>query len=116
MRKLIFVYNADSGALNTAFDIAHKLISPSTYKCNLCSLTYGVFKEREEWKRFREESGDELIFLHKDEFEAQYGAPQADYPVVLEETAEGLRPYVSPEEIRDLGGLADLMALLRNRA
>ena len=31
--KLIFVYNAESGKLNTLFDIAHKVIKPETYKC-----------------------------------------------------------------------------------
>lgn len=115
MRKLIFVYNADSGKLNTALDIAHKLISPATYKCNLCSLTYGVFSEREEWKRFRAESDDELTFLHKDEFEQAYDQPQPDYPVVLEETAEGLKPHVSAAEMGAIKDLDGLMAVLRGR-
>ena len=33
--KLIFVYNANSGKLSAALDIAHKIISPSTYQCRL---------------------------------------------------------------------------------
>jgi len=52
--KLIFVYNANSGAINALLDSAHKIISPQTYDCKLCELTYGVFKEDEEWLRFLE--------------------------------------------------------------
>ncbi len=115
MRKLIFVYNADSGQLNTALDIAHKLISPSTYQCNLCALTHGVFSEREEWKRFREESDDELTFLHKDEFERRYGQPQPAYPVVLEQTPDGLRAHIPATQMQGLKGLDGLLALLRTR-
>ncbi|NJM95354.1 MAG: GTPase, partial [Acaryochloridaceae cyanobacterium CSU_5_19] len=43
MDRLIFVYNANSGGINTALDIAHKLLSPSTYRCNLCRLTHDTF-------------------------------------------------------------------------
>jgi len=115
MRSLIFVYNANSGALNTALDIAHKLISPSTYQCNLCSLTHGVFSEHEDWKHFREESDDELIFLHKDEFEKAYNHQQDDYPVVFEKTSDGLNIFISANDMRTLNDLPALMAQLRSR-
>jgi hypothetical protein len=114
IRTLIFVYNADSCLRNLAFDIAHKLISPATYQCSLCALTHGVLSERDEWRRFRDESPDELLFLHRDEFERDY-PPQPDYPLVLERTTEGLRPLVTPEELRALPDLPALMALLRSR-
>ncbi|WP_232221892.1 hypothetical protein [Methanococcoides burtonii] len=38
---LIFVYNADSGLINEMKDYVHKIVSPSTYECNLCAITYG---------------------------------------------------------------------------
>ena len=46
--KLLFVYNVNSGKLNILFGIVHKIISPSTYTCELCSLTHGVFSEHVE--------------------------------------------------------------------
>ena len=70
--KIIFVYNADSGFVSSLLDIGHKVISPDTYSCNLCKMTYGVIGEREEWKKYRESSKDEMEFLHKDEFENKY--------------------------------------------
>ena len=63
--KIIFVYNANSGFVSSLLDIGHKVISPDTYSCNLCKMTYGVVGEREEWKRYRESSKDEMEFLHQ---------------------------------------------------
>ncbi|MGK7958822.1 MAG: GTPase [Crocosphaera sp.] len=80
--KIIFVYNANSGVMNTVLDIGHKILSPETYECNLCNITYGILTEKKEWKAFRESSSDELEFLHKDEFEQKYQQVR-DYPIVL---------------------------------
>jgi hypothetical protein len=54
--NLLFVYNANSGKLNAAFDMAHKAISPSTYKCSLCALTHNPLKEKKEWVDFQKAS------------------------------------------------------------
>ena len=69
-------------------DIGHKLLSPQTYSCNLCRMTHGLLKEKEGWKKFREASGHELEFLHKDEFEQKYQM-QTGYPVILQEQDNG---------------------------
>lgn len=70
--QLLFVYNADSGLYNTLTDMAHKLLSPDTYACDLCSITHGVFRERDEWRSFIESLPVESTFLHRDEFYRQY--------------------------------------------
>lgn len=109
--RLIFIYNADSGMLNTMKDIGQKLFSPATYDCFLCSLTHGTFRENPEWKRFREASSAELVFLHRDEFEKQYGT-SFDYPVIVKEN-EGLEVAVNREELSRITTLAELMARVR---
>ena len=38
----VFVYNADSGLLNTVRDIWVRVARPADYECALCLLTYGV--------------------------------------------------------------------------
>lgn len=89
--KLIFVYNANAGKINSLLDSAHKLISPGTYDCKLCELTHGVFKEDVDWILFRESVKTtnpnlQLEFLHKDEFEKQYWSkwlPKYEYPIIL---------------------------------
>ncbi len=110
--KLIFVYNADSGKLSAALDIAHKIISPSTYACNLCALTYGTFTERDVWKKFREESDTELVFYHKDEFENEF-KKQFTYPIVLREENGELTEYLSTDKINSISDVKDLIAQLK---
>jgi len=39
---IVFVYNADGGLFNTLSNIVHKIFSPETYRCKLCSITYSV--------------------------------------------------------------------------
>ena len=50
MKTLIFVYNANAGLFNMMSDYAHKIISPETYECNLCALTYGNLGMKQKWK------------------------------------------------------------------
>lgn len=93
-RTLIFVYNANSGKINAWLDSAHKIVSPKTYQCRLCDLTYGIFKENEDWTRFRESAVTthpdlQLEFLHIDEFEKKYWSkwlPKYTYPIILEKS------------------------------
>jgi hypothetical protein len=111
---LIFVYNADSGKLNTLFDAGHKIISPDTYRCNLCTLTHGTLTERRAWKDFRESTSLSLVFLHRDEFERQYEKAPS-YPIVLRRE-RGLEVFISTEELNALSGPEELIALIRERA
>ncbi len=39
--KLIFFCNADTGIFNAMRDTIHKVLSPSTYQCRLCYISYG---------------------------------------------------------------------------
>lgn len=105
--KLIFVYNADSGMLNTVKDISHKLFSPQTYDCFLCSLTHDTFKENSEWKAFRNSSAAEMVFLHRDEFEEKYNR-KLEYPVILKET-DDLETVISKDTLASYSSLGDLI-------
>jgi hypothetical protein len=110
--KLIFVYNANAGKLSAALDIAHKIVSPSTYQCNLCTLTYGTFTERDVWKKFREESDTELVFYHKDEFENEF-KKQFTYPIVLKDENGELSEYISTDKINAINDVEELIAQLK---
>ena len=105
--KLIFVYNADAGLMNTLIDIGHKALSPQTYECNLCGLTFGLFTEHKQWKQFREESDTEMEFLHRDEFEQKY-ARKFKYPVILKND-ENLSVAISEAELNEIKTLDELI-------
>lgn len=116
--KLIFIYNANSGAVNALLDSAHKIISPKTYDCQLCDLTFGVFSEKEAWKKFRETSGIEMVFLHKDEFLKQYRSkwlPKYDFPIILSEEKYGLEIFMAAQELRTLELTSELIKEIQSR-
>ena len=106
--KLIFVYNAQSGIFNAVRDAVHKIVSPETYPCELCALTYGAVGERKAWRQYRRQSGHEMVFLHKDEFEEQYGQ-RFPYPLVLCDDDGRLTPLITREQFQEMDVLVDLI-------
>ncbi len=116
MEKLIFVYNANAGKLNALLDAGHKIVSPSTYACNICDLTHGIFRERKEWIRFRESIKIPLLFLHKDEFMKVYASkwlPKYEFPIILLETSGTLEVAISTKECQELENLPALMKAVK---
>lgn len=122
MSKLIFVYNADAGAMNTALDIAHKVLSPDTYSCNLCMLTHDTFTERSAWKSFRESHAMQMEFLHKDEYEQRYdrfsrsiGAEKRheSYPVILKEDHGNIDMFLDTAAINRIQDVSTLIATIQ---
>lgn len=111
--KLLFVYNADSGLFNALTDIAHKLISPETYQCNLCNLTHGYFAARDEWIHFLQDLDAEIRFLHRDEYIKQYGQPDAELPAIFVESADGHLLWVDKKVINNLSSTDALMEMIR---
>ena len=51
-KKIIFVYNADSGVVNVVKDFWKKILRPSSYECNLCMQTFSTFGMKKGWKNF----------------------------------------------------------------
>lgn len=118
IKKLIFIYNANSGKKNALVDIAHKIISPNTYACSLCDITFGFFKENKDWKKFRKASKISMEFLHKDEFTKAFASKfsfRTSYPVVLAETAYNLEFFIATDELNTIENVADLMRLVEER-
>jgi hypothetical protein len=111
---LVFVYNAGSGLVNGALDLAHKLLSPHTYPCRLCALTYGTFGMKREWRAFVDALPHPAEFLHKDELRERYGLT-TPLPAVLWREGERLTPWLGPEELNACETLQELQALIRAR-
>ncbi len=112
---LVFVYNADSGALNMLLDIGHKIVSPQTYACNLCAITHSTFSMRDEWKRFVDETGLPVEFLHRNELDERYGVRGVALPAVFLKTDGKLREWIGRDEINRCHTLDDLKQLVQTR-
>ena len=114
-KKILFIYNANSDTGSKMLDFAHKIVSPATYNCNLCSLTHGNFTENKQWKTFRERlmaEDYELEFYHKDEFQESYKSKfghKYTYPIILLETTHDLEVLVTTEKLNTFEGVEDLI-------
>ena len=114
-RKLIFVYNADSGPINFVKDFWHKLLKPSTYKCNLCAQTFGTFGIKKDWKSFIKNLGMEAEFLHKNEFEKKFGLDDAEYPSAYVLNNDALNLLITRDEMNSAKSLDEMEALVLNK-
>ena len=91
--QLIFVYNAKSGFLNGVFDYIHKFVSPHTYSCNLCSITYDNIGKKNEWSKYLNSLPINIIFAYKD----------------------NLYNYIKNIEINNLKNLNELILLMNKK-
>lgn len=115
-KKILFIYNAHSDTGRQLFDLAHKMLSPTTYGCSLCALTFGKFTEKQRWKTFRKSlisKGYRLSFLHKDEFQKSYKSKFGHaftFPVVLIETDYDLEIAIGTQQLNEMEGVEELIS------
>ncbi|MDQ2751705.1 MAG: hypothetical protein M3R72_01625 [Bacteroidota bacterium] len=109
--QLLFVYNANSNLFSTVTGFAHKILSPSTYQCQLCALTYGNVLIKQQWKSFIAALSIETVFLHKDEFEKQYKTVPA-LPAVFILNMGEIKEIITRTEIETCYTLEELKRLV----
>lgn len=114
-KKIVFVYNANSGILNMAADYIHKIVSPSTYNCRLCAITYGNTGMRTRWKEFIAELKYQSDFLHIDEFQEKYGEIKDELPCAYIETLGKLELFITADEMNSCENLENLMELVEGK-
>lgn len=107
--KLIFVYNADAGFLSGMLDSIHKTVSPETYQCALCRLTYGAFAMDRSWKDYLRALPIATEFFHRQEFQVAYPEATFPLPVILLDNDGTLSPLLSAEQMQ---ALPDVNALI----
>ena len=63
--QILFVYNANSSLIPGIFDVAKKATGNS--QCALCDITWGLVKEKEEWKAVDQNLGIPTAYYHRDD-------------------------------------------------
>lgn len=112
--ELVLVYNANKKVGDQMVDYLHKVFSPSTYDCKLCSLTHHNLGARRAWKEFIESSDLPMQFLYKDQFKAKY-QEDFDFPVVLSYDKSGFTRILGKKELESLNDLEEFLVLLKER-
>jgi hypothetical protein len=103
--RLIFIYNADGGLVQMVLDSLHKTLSPATYPCSLCALTYGSVRMDPKWRKWLAALATPAVFQHKDD------TPYKDVPLpaVLCESGGQIDVLI---DAPTLDGIATLDALI----
>ncbi|MFZ4745760.1 MAG: hypothetical protein ACOYLK_02560 [Sphingomonas sp.] len=109
--RLIFIYNADGGIMQGIMDSVHKTVSPSTYPCSLCAITYGAFTMDRHWRAWLKALPVPSLFYHKDD------SPYRDIalPVVLVERGGQVEPLVPADRLKALESVDALIADIEAR-
>ena len=112
-RRIIFVYNADSGPFALLKDYVHKIVSPETYPCSLCQITFDNLGMKRAWRRFVQALPHPAVFLHRDELAAHYPAlSDLALPAVILDDDSAMRVLVSAEELDRTPDVGALQALV----
>ena len=115
-RKIIFVYNANSNLFSLLTDYVHKSVAPSTYNCQLCSLTYSNFGMKKQWKEFIERLQDEKLFFYKDDFIRKYpDHSNVILPAIFLERNGTLNELLTAAELSSFKALNELQNALTQK-
>lgn len=103
--RLIFIYNANGGLVHMALDSLHKTLSPATYPCSLCALTYGSLRMDPKWRKWLAALAIPAVFQHKDDTPHKH----VPLPAVLCESGGRIEELI---DAATLDGIASLDALI----
>lgn len=112
---LLFVYNADEGVFAAIGDAVHKVVSPDTYPCSLCAITYGALRMRPEWRAYLKSLPYEVRFHHRPDFRRAYPAFSVTLPAILFVEDDALpRVIVDAATLDRVRSLQELIAILES--
>jgi hypothetical protein len=114
-REFILIYNAKGGKWNGTLDLIHKYISPETYKCNLCKVTFNIVMKKK-WKTFINNSIHSFTFLHKEDLELNSLEKfQNNLPIFIEKKNNKYDVLLSSVEMEKLQSEDDLISLFKEK-
>jgi hypothetical protein len=101
IRKIIFVYNADSGRLAAMLDSVKKAVG-SAKACSLCTITHGLVSKKVEWGDVENQLGFPVEYYHRDDMPPAIRRfiqkAELDLPVVLLKNSDGTFTVAVPPD------------------
>ena len=96
-------------------DTLHKYLSPKTYECNLCQITYDL-KMRKAWKNYIEESPHDFKFLHLEEL-SDFGLEGYinELPICLEKLNGKYKVIINKNEMNAFQDEHELIESLKTK-
>ena len=112
---LVFVYNAPDGAGAALFDAVHKIVSPATYPCSLCAVTYGAVAMKREWREGLRALPIPTKFLHREGFARAYPGLAVPLPAVLLDRGDAPQVLLDAATLNAQPDVTSLIATLEAR-
>ena len=102
VRELIGVYDADGTLLGEArYWIGARL---GRTHCALCDITHGLFTERDDWRRCRDDLDVEFRTYHRNDAPADVLTAGSPAPFVVARTDRGLVALLGPADLDACAG------------
>lgn len=114
--KVLFIYNANSGIHNKVIDSIHKNISPDSYKCKLCFVSYDNLGKKKEWKKYLDTLSFEYEFLYKNQVKEKY--PDLKYlklPAIYVNLEKKYEVLINSEELEKVNNINELINLMKKK-
>ena len=115
MSEIVFIYNAKSGTVNSLIDWAHKIVSPDTYECSLCSITYDNLGKKAEWSTFLRELKIKSTFIYKDQIINDQKLKDVPLPCAYLKKSNDIKLLISSDEMNTYKNLEELIVSLRKK-
>jgi len=113
-KTILFLYNAEDDFPSIVEDFIHKSISPNTYPCQLCKLTYGTFYKKKQWREFLSNLNYSYKFVYRNnDVNINYHGNQ--YPIILFGNLENNEVLVSTDELNACQTVEDLIEIIINK-
>lgn len=113
---IVLVYNAKNDKISKAFDVLHKMVSPSTYQCDLCKLTHGNFGATAEWKAFL--NSNTVQVFYKDNFlktHPKHDVESQDFPLIIYKAKDTLKVLINKEELETISDTKALIEKIKQK-
>jgi hypothetical protein len=99
-----------------AADALHKMLSPGTYPCSLCAISYGPLTMHRAWRDTLATLPVTAEFFHSDDFLAAYPDLHVALPAILLAAGAALpQVLIGSSELNQLTSLQALIDLLHYR-
>ncbi|MDI6810707.1 MAG: hypothetical protein QMD80_03385 [archaeon] len=91
------------------------MVSPSTYSCNLCAVTFGSLGMKKDWKTFLADLDMPVEFLHRDDFLRRYPSIDAKFPAAFVKRGSDINLLIPHTEINKSKSVEDLINLVEKK-
>ena len=110
---LAFVYNANVGLGWAIIDSLHKTLSPATYDCQLCAVTYDAVRMRPQWRDWLRAQPWAAEFYHRQDFFAAWpDACATPLPAIFRRDGTALTLLIDAAAVRGLGNVDALIGAI----